>query len=31
MDMDIESGAEWFAEQIKKSRVVVFFGAGLST
>ena len=29
--MDIESGAKWFAEQIKKGRVVIFSGAGLST
>ena len=31
MEMDIESGARWFAEQIKKGRAVVFSGAGLST
>ena len=29
--MDIESGAKWFAEQIKNGGVVVFSGAGLST
>lgn len=29
--MDIESGAKWFAEQIKNGDVVVFSGAGLST
>ena len=29
--MDVESGARWLAEQIKKGRVVIFSGAGLST
>lgn len=29
--MDMESGAKWLADKIKKGRVVVFSGAGLST